>query len=294
MLATSPHVPTISVIVPVFEHWHLVPGLLDRLEQQTFNQHKFEVLLVDNGSTHFDPPKLLPANAKVLRCDTPGSYAARNHAIAQAKGEWLAFTDADCLPAEGWLQAYMHRIEALHQGPVVLAGAIHMHAKAVPNRYEQYDLVKGIPQAWYVKRGYAVTANLALPASLFLQLGGFNEGRFSGGDAELTRRCVALGIPLHYVPEACVIHPARDSWQAMATKARRIKGGQLTAGTRKQRVLWWLRTFTPPLVAWYRFLCSSRHPLTYRLSACLLQASLWGIEVREAYQIARYGKTERR
>jgi glycosyltransferase involved in cell wall biosynthesis len=70
-----------SIIVPVFEHWHRIPVLLDALARQQWHGN-FEVLLIDNGSsvahTDFD----LPEFARILRCEQAGSYAARNAGIA--------------------------------------------------------------------------------------------------------------------------------------------------------------------------------------------------------------------
>lgn len=286
--------PRYSIIVPVYEHWHLIPALLRCMEAQTLDQHKFEILLVDNGSHDFAPPERLAANVRILQCEAPGSYAARNHGISQAKGEWLVFTDADCLPMAGWLEALQSRIEALAEPSALLAGAVHMRpSTSQPCIYEMYDLVKGIPQQWYVSRGYAVTANLAAPANTVKQLRGFDASRFSGGDAEFARRAVAAGSALHYVEGAIVEHPARTDWQALATKARRIKGGQLTTGTNRQRALWLFRTFTPPLVAFYRFL-TTQQPLRYRLAAVLMQVRLWGVEMREAFCLAFNDQAERR
>lgn len=283
-----------SVIVPVYEHWHLIPALLQCLAAQTLAQEKFEILLIDNGSKDFALPACLAANVRVFQCDTSGSYAARNYGIAQAKGDWLVFTDADCLPQAEWLETLQGRIGTLNDNAALLAGAVHMRASGPkPNIYEIYDLVKGIPQQWYVSRGYAVTANLAAPASTVKQLGGFDASRFSGGDAEFTRRGVAAGHALHYVKEAIVEHPARNNWQALATKARRIKGGQLTTGTCKQRTVWLFRTFTPPLVAFYRFL-TTPHPRHYRLMAVLIQVRLWGVEIREAFRLLIKSPAERR
>lgn len=287
--------PQCTVIIPVYEHWHLIPALLQCLQRQTLRQESFEVLLVDNGSTHFAPPSELPTNTRILHCATPGSYAARNQALQEARGEWLVFTDADCLPVAGWLDALMRKSESLAGPNTVLAGAIEMRASGPePNIYEMYDLVKGIPQAWYVSRGYAVTANLAVSAAFARRLDGFEAKRFSGGDTDFVRRAISSGASLHYVPEAVVEHPARDSWDAIATKARRIKGGQLTAGTPGQRALWLIRSFTPPLLAWYRFLVSSRQPWRYRLMASILQARLWGVEALEAVRLLFQQRAERR
>ena len=289
------HALPCSVIVPIYEHWHLIPELLRCLEAQTYEQQKFEVLLIDNGSQHFEPPESIPPNVRILRCATPGSYAARNYGIAQAQGEWLVFTDADCLPRAGWLKALMRQANSLKDNDAVLAGAVEMKPSSPhPSIYEMYDLVKGIPQAWYVSRGYAVTANLAVSAEFAKRIDGFESKRFSGGDADFVRRAVSQGASLHYTEEAVVDHPARDSWQALATKARRIKGGQLTSGNFRQRAIWIIRTMLPPVLAWYRFLLRSRQPWRYRLMASILQARLWGVEALEALRLLFQQRAERR
>lgn len=280
-----------SVIVPVYEHWHLVPTLLQCLNEQTMPPEDFEILLVDNGSTDFSPPAELPTNARILHCATPGSYAARNTALQEAKGEWLAFTDADCQPTPQWLAAMN---EATQDGLALIAGAVEVVSKAKePNAYEMYDIVKGIPQAWYVRRGYAATANLAVPRSVVENLGEFDATRFSGGDAEFCKRAVRAGYPLRYIPEAEVQHPARDSWEAIATKARRVKAGQVTAGSVMRRLSWSARTLTPPLVATYRFLGSSQYSLWHRAIAVAVQHRVWALELRQLTGMLR-GHRERR
>lgn len=287
--------PLCTIIVPVYEHWNLIPTLLKCLQSQTLNQETFEVLLVDNGSMNFSPPPELPANTRIMHCATPGSYAARNQALLAARGEWLIFTDADCLPRPGWLEALMRQAVRLKGNDVVLAGAVEMKPSgAHPSIYEMYDLVKGIPQAWYVSRGYAVTANLAVPAEFAKRIGGFESKRFSGGDADFVRRAVSQGASLHYTGEAVVDHPTRDSWQALATKARRIKGGQLTTGNIRQRAVWIIRTMLPPVLAWYRFIFLSTQPMRFRVAAALIQMRLWSVEVQEAVKLLFKGAAERR
>ena len=96
----------VSVIVPVFRHWDLVPALLDALAAQVPGAGPFEILLVDNDAGAPPPALALPGNARLLACAAPGSYAARNAGAAEARGAWLVFTDADCRPDPGWLAAF--------------------------------------------------------------------------------------------------------------------------------------------------------------------------------------------
>lgn len=284
-----------SVIVPVYEHWHHIPQLLAHLAAQTLPSSCFEILLVDNGSSEFALPTDLPANACIHHCAEPGSYAARNHGIEQATGEWLVFTDADCRPCATWLESLWQQIERLNGTSALLAGPVEMAcARECPGAYEMYDLVRGIPQAWYVSRGYAATANLAAPAVLAEGLGRFDPHRFSGGDAEFCRRASQAGVKLRYVPGAAVTHPARDSWAALSCKARRVKGGQLTAGSKPRRLRYWLRTFTPPLIAIGRFMKQHDQPVRYRLVATLVQFRIWGVEMCEALRLLGGTSVERR
>lgn len=283
-----------SVIVPVYGHWHLVPVLLEKLAGQSFDGNGFEVILVDNGSPDFDPPPDLPPNARVIRCDTPGSYAARNRGAREATGEWLIFTDADCMPATDWL-ANLHGEAARRGAGVLLAGPVEVVSNSArPGLFEIYDLVKGIPQERYAGRGYAATANLAVPKPVFDRLNGFDGGRFSGGDADFCRRAAAAGFPLVYVADARVDHVSRKTWAEIATKARRLKGGQLSAGPPGRRWLWLLRTLVPPGNGVWNLLLARRHPLRYRLLACLVVLRIWLVELVEAARLIAGARPERR
>ncbi|NDY96331.1 glycosyltransferase [Wenzhouxiangella sp. C33] len=271
--------------MPVYNDWHHISALMDCLARQTLPAEQFEVLLVDNGSDAFQPPEMTATNVRILHCHIPGSYAARNHGIEQARAPWLVFTDADCRPLPEWLSQLLAQVPepALN---TLLAGQVRMIASsAKPGPWEMHDLVKGIPQGWYVQRGYAATANLMVPAELARKLGGFDTARYSGGDADFCRRAVAAGADLRYVEAAVVEHPARTSWPELAAKYRRIKGGQITQGSRRQRLIWTLRTFLPPVIAFYLFLGRTAWPLRYRLVASAVQLRLWVMEMVETMRL---------
>ncbi len=300
--AASPApLPRVSVIVPVYRHWDLVPALLAALASQTLPQGDFEVLLIDNDPGGHGPagapPVPPPANGRILPCAAPGAYAARNAGIAAARAPLLAFTDADCRPEPGWLAALLVAAAAPEApgaaGATLLAGPVRLEAGARPNPFEAYEIVRGIPQERYVRLGYAATANLAVPASVFAAIGGFDAGRFSGGDAAFCRRAGRLGHPIRLAPGAAVLHPARADWPALATKARRVKGGQITGGGRGARALWLARTMTPPLRALVRFLRAPQ-PWPVRRAAIGVLFRLWGVELAETARLLAGGAPERR
>ncbi|NJL28333.1 MAG: glycosyltransferase family 2 protein, partial [Thermoanaerobaculia bacterium] len=78
----------------------------------------WEVVVVDNASTD-DTPEVAEAWAARLEgrlrgvegTGALGLSAARNRAIAEARGEILAFLDDDALPEPGWLSALVSVLE---------------------------------------------------------------------------------------------------------------------------------------------------------------------------------------
>ena len=291
----NPRRPRFSIITPVFEHWHRIPALLDALSRQS-RIADFELLLVDNGASPFQGYSGLPAFARILRCEQAGSYAARNAGIAAARGEWLIFTDADCVPDVDWLTGFDEAIARGDGKPALYAGQVRMRPESMesPNVWQIYDMVKGIPQGRYVRRGFGATANLCVAREVLGRIGVFDSRRFSGGDAELCRRAGQGGYRLSYVPAAVVAHPARDSWPALATKARRVKGGQLLFGPRRRRLQYLLRTFLPPLLAVSRFISERQQPWRYRVVAVAVQFRIWLVDMREAVRLGVGADPERR
>jgi glycosyltransferase involved in cell wall biosynthesis len=279
----------------VYNHCHLVPCLIECLARQTLGCKRFELLLVDNASTELAVPQELPEWVRILECPTPGSYVARNQALAHAKAPLLAFTDADCLPQPQWLEGLLQEFAKAPQNSV-MAGKILVEPQswAAPTVYELYDVALGLPQQRYVRtRGYGVTANLAMSRQLLVGLGGFDSIRFSGGDADFCRRATAHGARLFYCESAVVVHPARNSWHELAKKVRRLKGGQIKAGSTRQRLFFAVRTLLPPLRAWMFALQATRLNRWQRVRVCIVQCGLWGVEVKELIRLLAGGRPRR-
>lgn len=283
-----------SVIVPVFNHWRLVPSLLEGLTSQRLDPSSFELILVDNGSDEVPRSADLPEFARLVHCDQPGSYAARNTGAAVSQGEVLAFTDADCLPEPQWLAELDNCFRSVDRVDVLVAGSIRVVAGEPKTPAARYDEVMGLPQARYVGRGYGVTANLAVPRELFERVGGFDERRLSGGDAAFCRTATEQGADLVYCAPARVVHPARTDMRELTRKVRRVKGGQLRNGPWHRRILYGVRGFLPPLRAWQRILAMPGLGNAERFLLVRVQARLWLVEMMETARLLSGGKPERR
>jgi glycosyltransferase involved in cell wall biosynthesis len=226
----------VSVIVPTYRDWPRLAGCLDCLAAQTVGPDAFEIVVADNapgGSV----PIALPTNARVVAAPAPGSYAARNAAVAVARGRVLFFTDSDCWPEAGWIAEGLAALAA--RAPIErLGGRIEIvpagPAWTVP---ELWDRIFELQQARYVAKGYAATANLIVTRALFDRVGPFDANLFSSGDKAWNGRAATFG-PIGYAERAVVRHPARRTFEENATKRARIAAGRL-ATRRKGRWRSW-------------------------------------------------------
>ena len=221
----------ISVIIPVYNDQDRVGHVLERLMRQTYPKDRYEVIIVDNGSTDGSPGIVSDfANSTeghiqlLFQTGVQGSYASRNQGIRGARGKLLAFTDADCIPAADWLEqglAALYREKARCGG-----GHIQLFARGEkPNVYEHFDTTRKMNQRDYIKNaGFAATANFF--AELFSLYGEFRNDLISGGDYEFGRRLTNGGENLIYIPDAVIYHPARTTFKEIWKKSKRVAEGQ--------------------------------------------------------------------
>lgn len=220
----------VSIVIPVYEHWEPLAHCLEELRTQDY-EGPVEIVVVDNGSTTPAPPRL-PGEERIVRCrcDTPGSYAARNHGIAVASGAILAFIDADCVPRPDWLR---RGVAALAADPEADAagGRVEVVAPRPGARtmIETFELWCGFPQHVYVRRGFSGAGNLFVRREVFERVGTFDETLMSGGDKEWGQRLTRAGGRVVYADDAVVAHAARTTRAELGTKIARLVGGRWAA-----------------------------------------------------------------
>lgn len=203
--------PRVSVIVPVYNAGKAIGRCIEALLSQDLPQADREVIIVDNGSTDSTADVVAGYPVDLIReNELVGSYAARNRGIAAARGAVLAFTDADCIPSQGWLRI---ALQAFEDSQVYLAGG-EIQPAPPDNEVERYQAAGDFLSHRYgiehPFRPYLQTANVFYRRQLFERIGTFNADLISGGDADISWRAQSAGFgPIRFVAGASVVHRHR-------------------------------------------------------------------------------------
>lgn len=205
-----------SVIIPAYGHCphltELVRALLDG------DQLPGEIIVSHSGAG--DPTETLAAVSEgVTVLHHPGRLfagPARNRGAAVARGEWLAFIDADVQPRPDWLKALMASARAASRRFVV--GSVGC---ATTGGYWGMcnwlcELSEQAP--WLPARHQTggASCNMIVRAEDFREVGGFPEDHLGGEDTMLFRRLRSIGRQQWFEPAAHVGHHNRSGLGAFA------------------------------------------------------------------------------
>ncbi len=255
----------ISVIIPVYNDSQRLKLCLEALENQTYSQDLYEIIVIDNNSEENIQTAVdrFP-HVKLTSEKKRGSYAARNRGITLAKGEIFAFTDSDCIPATNWLEMGIKRLKsAANCGLVGGKIEIFFQDPHNPTAAEIYDAATNLQQKKYIEEyKYGATANLFTWKKVFEDVGYFDSNLKSGGDGEWGVRVYDRGYLLVYGDDVCIAHPARYSLAELAKKVIRQTGGTYDKTKDKQankltELFKNLLQLRPPLRSAYRKVASN-------------------------------------
>jgi GT2 family glycosyltransferase len=249
-------------------------ALLEGLRAQTLEPERFEVVIVDDASA--DGTAALLARERdggprleVIRRTRNGGWAeAREEGRRIARAPLVAFTDDDCVPEPGWLEAGLRACQdnpgAIVQGRTEPASwdaeGLSLFARPFTHTID----VPG-PDPHYQ------TCNVFYPRELLERVGGFDVAGFTrarGEDADLAWRALEAGATATFAPDAVVRH------------ARNYLG---PAGKLRRAASWDLRVYArhPGLrQAWFHrrvFWKGSHYLLARALLAALLPARMKAI-----------------
>lgn len=177
--------PKVSVVIPTYNCARFLPEALDSVLAQTYRD--FEVIVMDDGSTD-DTPAVMsryPA-VRYLRQANVGPGAARNAAIRAARGELIAFLDADDL----WLSAKLERQVPTFDDPEVGICYSDLRELAIDGKVTPSFLAtRPLAASGYIfenlRSMLIYTTTTVVRRVVFDQVGGFAEDMPSAQDREM-------------------------------------------------------------------------------------------------------------
>lgn len=217
----------VSVVVPVYNAELMIGACIEALLAQDYPKEHYEIIIVDNGSSDQTAQIIKQYPVKYLLENTAqSSYAARNKGAQEAKGETLAFTDADCVADPNWLK---NGIKAFADEKVgCVAGEIQAaHPESDIEKYlaEKNELsqIKTSPD---FPLPYPKTANAFYRKDVFDIIGFFEQKWISGGDADFAWRMqLETSYKLVFDSKALVRHKHRATIRQMFNQCCKWGGG---------------------------------------------------------------------
>ena len=196
----------VSVVVPVYNGRETIANTVNALLLQTLTPH--EIIVVDDGSTDGSREILEGFGSQITVLSKPngGPASARNVGIRAATGDFVAFTDSDCVPDRQWLASLLRGFS--NPSVAGVGGIVRGLSSEMVSQYA--DITGILDPEWDGAESVAslVTANACFRRDALLQAGLFDE-RFrkpGGEEAELCKRIKSLGYELAAVDDAIVLH----------------------------------------------------------------------------------------
>jgi glycosyltransferase involved in cell wall biosynthesis len=175
------------------------------------------VIVIDNSSSD-NTKKIMSSfsnrlKIRVIYEPVPGLSRARNTGFFHARGEYILFTDDDCLVSPNWIQV---GYDLLKKNPAqVIGGRVNLYdPQALPMSIKT-ELIKENFTSTTPLWGFIHGANLATTRDVFVHLQGFDCHLGPGSvnraaeDTDFFYRAHRSGIPVVYEPDFVVSHDHR-------------------------------------------------------------------------------------
>lgn len=210
----------ISVVIPTYNRKDLLKKSLETLMRQTLPPEKFEVIVVDDGST--DSTESLVkgfqeryVNIRYLKQSHGGTIRARNLGMKKGQGLIIALTDDDCLAQSDWLEQINKAFEN-HPQALGIEGKTKTHETEVNPFTTQIVNLEG---------GTYQTCNIAYKREILEKVGWLDENfpALACDDIDLALRILEFG-PIYFAADAIVTHlPRQTSFKKEFNRVKSIE-----------------------------------------------------------------------
>jgi glycosyltransferase involved in cell wall biosynthesis len=169
--------PLISVIIPTYNSAKYLPETLESVLKQTFKD--FEIIVVDDGSSDHTPDVIKPYldRVKYVQKSNGGPASARNLGLTHAKGEFVAFLDADDIWNSKKLEQQIKIMQSMPEVGIVHTGVQVIDAdgqEVLLNHKDRKDSKTYSFMDLFNKNKIA-TSSVLVRAECFKKVGAFDE-----------------------------------------------------------------------------------------------------------------------
>jgi len=240
--------PKISVIIPTLN----AGGKIEQCLEAVFTQSVVpcEVIIVDGRSRDDTVQRARKFPVKLFFQDYGACGAARQIGLDNAQGDYVAFTDADCIPSRDWLKNLVRELD--DPEIVGVGGGIQnigeaLWVKSINLAQDTFIGGGGSIQTRYFKEKRFVksisASNMVFRKQDLIDIGGFNIHLSGSDEVELNRRIVKLKKgKLLYVPDALILHDHRRDLKQFARNMYYYGRWRRESGV-------WDLPVVPPLIA---------------------------------------------
>ena len=193
----------ISVIVPALNEASHIEDCLRSLKDQSIKSECYEIIVVDGGSVDDTPSIARKYADKVIIQKSPGIGGARRDGAAIAKGEILAFTDADTTVPPTWLEVIEKNLEDhdASSGPIIFVD--HSLKALIIQYWRKLYRFLSIFNFYYI-----IGANMAIRRDIYWSAGGHSNISLLD-DYDLSHKLFKNGYSTVYDSEQVVYTSSR-------------------------------------------------------------------------------------
>jgi glycosyltransferase involved in cell wall biosynthesis len=227
----NPH-PLISIIIPAYNCEETIVRCVDSILRLTWGNK--EIIIIDDGSTDATPDILkgYGSDIRIIRTPNAGPSRARNIGVREATGEFIAFTDSDCIVAENWLDELFKGF--VSEKTAGVGGDQQSPADDTPFGKNIHAFMKSVGfvadylkiQDRLIRTRHNPTCNVMYRRDVLLEAGLFDEALWPGEDVDIDLKISRLGYELYYNPGAVVWHYRPKDVGAFSRMMRRYGWAQ--------------------------------------------------------------------
>lgn len=184
----------VSVVIPVHNCQDYIAEAIRSVLAQTYSHS--EILIVDDGSTDRSAEiiKSFASDVQYIYQEQSGAATARNHGVDSAKGEWIAFLDADDMWESNKLESQLIAFSERRSLDIVFGHVQQFYSPELPEAIRRTISIPAHPTP-----GYHV-GTLLMKTSAYRRVGPFLPHLKMGEFAEWYSRATAAGLSSEMLP----------------------------------------------------------------------------------------------